>query len=74
MPLPRLSGSGVEKILISSHEISEDQILYFFVISCCPSEPCIGFFVECHFLHFFTVTVRVPRPYAWTYVMVACIP
>ena len=44
MPSPRLPGSGIEKILISSHEIPEDQIFNFVVFPCCCPKPGVGLF------------------------------
>ena len=52
MPLPRPPGSGVEKILISSHQISEDHVLYFIVFTRRSSEPRVGFLASCLWLLF----------------------
>ena len=43
MPSPRPPGLGVEKILISPHEVPEDHVLHFFVLARCSSEPGVGF-------------------------------
>ena len=53
MPSPRLPGLGVEKILISSHEIPEDHILYFIVLACSPSKPGVRFFASRLWFFFF---------------------
>src|ERR1700761_3744861 len=39
MPSPRPPGLGVEKILVSSHEIPKDHVLHLVVLARCPSEP-----------------------------------
>ena len=44
MPSPRPPGSGVEKILVSSHEIPEDHVLHLVVFTCCSSKPGVRFF------------------------------
>ena len=44
MPSPRLPGSGVEKILISSHKIPKDHVLYFVVLTRHSSKPGVGLF------------------------------
>ena len=41
---PRPPGSGVEKILIPTHEIPQDHVLYFIILASCSSQPGIRFF------------------------------
>src|ERR1700761_3514223 len=53
MPSPRPPGSGVEKILISSHKIPKDHVFYFVVLACRPSEPGVGFFASRLWFFFF---------------------
>jgi hypothetical protein len=45
VPLPRLLGSGVRKILTLPHRL-EDHVLYFFTLSSHSSQPGIGSFKQ----------------------------
>ena len=53
MPSPRPSGSGVEKILVSPHEVPQDHILDFVILSHRPLEPGVGLFASRLRLFFF---------------------
>ena len=53
MPSPRPPGSGVEKILVSSHKIPKDHILHLIVFTCRSSEPRVGLFASRFRLFFF---------------------
>ena len=44
MPSPRPPGSGVEKILVSSHKIPKDYVLHLVVFACCSSKPGVSLF------------------------------
>ena len=52
MPLPRPLGLGVEKILVSSHEIPEDHVLHFVFFPCCCTQPCVRPFACCSWFFF----------------------
>ena len=53
MPLPRPLGSGIEKILVSSHKIPKDQVLHFILFSRCCSKPRVHLLTGCFWLFFF---------------------
>ena len=46
MPSPRPPGLGVEKILVSSHKVSEDHVLHLIVLTGCSSKPGVCFFAS----------------------------
>ena len=72
MPSPRPLGEGVEKILVSPHEIPEDQILHLIILSCHHSKPGVCFLLRCFCFFFFLdcsspgltlFSLRTPLPF-----------